>query len=67
MVKHSKGFDMKDEKIMTMTEVQDYLRITKPTMVKILKEGKLKGKKVGRQWRILRSEVDRYLKDFNNK
>ena len=58
---------MKDEKIMTMTEVQNYLRITKPTMVKILKEGKLKGKKVGKQWRILKSEVDRYLKDFNNK
>jgi len=52
---------------MTMTEVQNYLRITKPTMVKILKEGKLKGKKVGKQWRILKSEVDRYLKDFNNK
>ena len=54
----------KDE-IMTLTELQKYLRITKPTAIKILKEKKISANKVGGQWRILKSEVYKYLRGEN--
>ena len=43
-------------------EVADFLRIHPKTISKWLSEGKIKGVKVGREWRIPRSEIDKILK-----
>ena len=56
--------DSKD-KLITMTELMEFLRISKPTAIKLLKRGDIKATKVGNQWRILKSEVDKYLRGEN--
>jgi len=38
------------------------LRIDIRTLWKLLAEGKIRGAKVGRVWRIAKSELDRFLK-----
>ncbi|MCX7012485.1 MAG: GspE/PulE family protein [Candidatus Sumerlaeota bacterium] len=38
------------------------LKTTRPTFYRWLRAGRLKGMKVGRQWRFERSEIDRFLK-----
>lgn len=47
--------------VLTIQEVADYLKIPVRTAYKIAQEGKLPGKKVGRHWRFLRSEIDHWL------
>ncbi len=37
---------------LTIKEVAWYLRINRATVVRMLKDGRLKGSKVGRHWRI---------------
>ena len=58
---------MNEDKVITLGELQEYLRITKPTAIKFLKEGKIRANKVGGQWRILKSEVDKYLRGEDRK
>jgi len=38
------------------------LRTTRPTFYRWLRAGKLKGTKIGRQWRFRREDVERFLK-----
>ncbi|MCK5503868.1 MAG: helix-turn-helix domain-containing protein, partial [Thermodesulfovibrionia bacterium] len=47
---------MKNE-ILTLEELQKYLKIGRNTAFDLLKNKKIKAKKVGRQWRILKREV----------
>ncbi len=56
---------MLDEKVnavLTTQEACDYLRISKPTYVKYIINGKIKGAKAGNGWRVLKSELERFLK-----
>ncbi len=55
-----------ETEIFTIEELQRYLKIGRNTAFDLLKNNKIKAKKVGRQWRILKSEVDKYLNDFDN-
>ena len=57
---------MVNDKIMTVEEVAKYLRVHFQTVLKLLREGTIKAQKVGRSWRILKSEVDKYLKGENS-
>lgn len=54
------------ETIMGIKEVGAYLKIPKSTAYKLAQEGKLPGQKVGKQWRFLRSAVDKWLSEGNN-
>jgi excisionase family DNA binding protein len=56
---------MGNEKLYTVKELMEYLKLSEPSVLKILKEGKLRGKKIVGQWRVLQSELDRYLRDFD--
>ncbi|HSB07763.1 MAG TPA: helix-turn-helix domain-containing protein [Thermodesulfobacteriota bacterium] len=47
---------------MTTQEACHYLRISRPTYLKYLYTGKIRGVKVGKGWKVLRSELDRFLK-----
>lgn len=55
------------EEILTTREVMQYLKITRPTVFKLIKEGKLKASKVGRDYRFLKSEIDRFLMEASTK
>ena len=57
---------MTDDKIMTVVEVADYLRVHFQTVLKLLRDGSIRAQKVGRSWRILKSEVDKYLRGENS-
>jgi excisionase family DNA binding protein len=46
---------------LTREEVQQLLRLSRATTEKLLASGELAGVKVGRQWRIPRSAVERFL------
>jgi excisionase family DNA binding protein len=55
-----------EDSVMTTQEACHYLRISRPTYLKYLYIGKIRGVKVGKGWKVLRSELDRFLKgDFN--
>jgi excisionase family DNA binding protein len=48
--------------VMTTQEACHYLRISRPTYLKYLYLGKIRGAKAGKGWKVLRSELDRFLK-----
>ena len=47
--------------LLDLPEAVELLRTTRPTFYRWLRAGKLKGMKVGRQWRFERSEIYRFL------
>ena len=47
--------------VMTLNEVADYLRIPRSTVYKLVREGRIPGQKVGRQWRFRRAIVEQWL------
>src|ERR1043166_5041927 len=49
-------------KLLGMDEAIQLLRTTRPTFYRWLRAGKLKGMKVGRQWRFYREDIERFLK-----
>lgn len=51
----------KIERMMTVDEVADYLRVTKKTIYRLLVRGKIPATKVGNQWRFSRKAIDRWL------
>ncbi len=53
---------MPENEVMTTEEVSQYLRIDKQTVRELLRLRKLPGRKVGRDWRVLRSELDAWLR-----
>jgi len=48
--------------LMTLEEVATYLRVTKKTVYRLLKQGKIPASKVGRQWRFDKASIDEWLK-----
>ena len=51
--------------VMTTLEACHYLRISRPTYLKYLYVGKIRGAKAGKGWKVLRSELNRFLKGEN--
>ena len=49
-------------RVLTTDEAIEYLKISKPTYLKYIREGKVRAVKAGNGWRILRSELIRFLK-----
>lgn len=47
--------------IMTLYEVGDLLRVSNQTIYNMIRDGRIKGSKVGREWRFLRSDIEAYL------
>jgi excisionase family DNA binding protein len=56
---------MTEDKIMTVEEVAKYLRVHFQMVFKLLRDGSIQAQKVGRSWRVLKSEVDKYLRGEN--
>jgi len=53
---------MADE-VMTIPEVSEYLKVTRQTIHRLMKDGKIKAFKIGRSTRILRSEIERFIQE----
>jgi len=47
--------------VLSVAQVAAYLNVGKASIWKLLDSGKLKGAKIGADWRVLRTEVDRFL------
>lgn len=54
--------NLKEKNVLTTEEACSYLRISRPTYLKYIYLGKIKGVKAGRGWKVLKSELDRFLK-----
>ena len=55
----------KQSAVLVTQEACAYLRISRPTYVKYLTTGRIRGTKAGKGWRVLKSELDRFLKGDN--
>jgi excisionase family DNA binding protein len=57
---------MEKDVVLTTEEAIEYLKISKPTFLKYIRLGKIRAIKAGKGWRILLSELNRFLKgDLN--
>ena len=54
------------EKVMTVQEVSAYLKIPISTLYDLTRKGKLRGVKVGRQWRYLERDIVNFLNGIPN-
>lgn len=48
--------------VVTTKEACGYLRISRPTFLKLVYTNQIKAKKVGRGWKLLRSELEAYMR-----
>ena len=53
---------MQKDAVLTTEEAMEYLKISKPTFLKYIRLGRIKAIKAGKGWRILQSELNRFLK-----
>ncbi len=50
-------------KILDIKEVQQMLDLSERTVFRLIKSGKLKGFKAGREWRFEESDIDDYIRE----
>lgn len=48
--------------VFTMQELSDYLKISVHTLYKLSQKGEVPGRKIGKQWRYIRQEIDKWLR-----
>ena len=48
--------------VLTTEEAIEYLKISKPTFLKYIRLGRIRAIKAGKGWRILQSELYRFLR-----
>ena len=53
---------MDKDLVLTTEEAIQYLKISKPTFLKYIHLGRIKAIKAGKGWRILQSELYRFLR-----
>ncbi len=49
--------------LMTPEQVADYLQISRETVYRYIRDGRLRASKMGRQYRVTKTNVDRLLED----
>ena len=47
--------------LLTVKEVAEILRVSQPTVLRMIDDGELRAIRVRNQWRIRRSDLDEYL------
>jgi excisionase family DNA binding protein len=48
-------------RVFNTSEACLYLRISRPTFLKLIAAGKIRAKKIGKGWRVLDTELERFL------
>jgi excisionase family DNA binding protein len=49
------------KRVLNTSEACRYLRISRPTFLKYIAAGKIRAQKIGRGWKVLETELERYL------
>ena len=49
------------DSVLTTDQAIEYLKISKPTFLKYIRVGRIRATKAGKGWRILQSELYRFL------
>jgi excisionase family DNA binding protein len=52
---------MERDLVLTTDQAMEYLRISRPTYLKYIRLGRIRAIKAGRGWRVLQSELYRFL------
>lgn len=47
--------------VLTIAELAAYVKVSKSTLYKLVREGKVPCQKVGRHWRFRKEAIDRWL------
>jgi excisionase family DNA binding protein len=47
---------------MTISDLAEYLQVSKSSLYKLVQQGKVPGQKVGKHWRFHKDAVDSWLK-----
>ena len=55
--------DFAAERLMTVGEVADMMRVSNMTVYRLIKAGQLSALRVGKNYRIREADMDRYLSD----
>lgn len=53
--------------VMTIKELSEYLKLNEKTAYRLASEGKIPGFKVGGSWRFRKSEIDRWIREQEQK
>ena len=53
---------MKEDEVLTTDEAIEYLKISKSTFLRCIRLGRIRAIKAGKGWRVLQSELYRFLK-----
>ena len=53
---------MENDVVLTTDEAIEYLKISKPTFLKYIRLRRIKAIKAGKGWRVLQSELYRFLR-----
>ena len=53
---------METDSVLTTDQAIEYLRISKPTFLKYIRLGRIRAIKAGKGWRVLQSELYRFLR-----
>lgn len=48
---------------MNVTEAAAYLRVSRNTILALFKSGELRGRKIGREWRCLKEDLDSLVRE----
>jgi excisionase family DNA binding protein len=51
--------------VLTTQEAALYIKVTEKTVRELAREGKIPAQKVGREWRFLKSALDKWLEGNN--
>jgi len=55
-------FLMEKDMVLTTNEAIEFLKISKPTFLKYIHLGRIRAIKAGKGWKVLHSELNRFLK-----
>ena len=55
--------DEKSSDVLTIDELAAYLKISKSTLYKLVREGKIPSQKIGKHWRFRKSAIDHWLEE----
>lgn len=56
--------DSSQNSILTIDELSAYLKISKSTLYKLVRENKIPAKKIGRNWRFQKHAIDNWFRDL---
>lgn len=57
---------MSEAEVLTLSEAAEYLRLCTETVSKYATLRKIKGRRIGRDWRFLRTELENFLRGEAN-